>query len=545
MRALVVPTAKLVGIDLQTVHGPVPPVLVPLRTVPLLASLIQTYESSVDVIYVLVHEGADQVVAYLEFFPHPKVDLVEINPGGSLADTISDFIVKRPEIFEMDHVIINLGDTLTSPLSAEHQAANFVAYADTQESARWTLFRNSENAFWEISDKQYREDISTWHTFLGVWGFRDFSEFASILNRTAATNGVSHFYIAITEYFAHHAPVLVKPAQWIDYGHADNLNIARREAMNHRSFNSMSFERGGSSIKKSSQNTAKLIDEIEWVLSQPDALRPFTPTIYSYDLAPDQPWVEMEFYPYPSLDECLVFARHDLDVWERIFNRVFEVLDLQGEEQLVATDLSLDLKTMYIDKPRERIAHFLDTIAIDVPIDEPLYVNGVKCPSLLEATELLPQLLESAGALRADAFVRLHGDLCFGNILYDTHHHLLKMIDPRGRFGRNKNFGDSYYDLAKLSHSVHGKYDFIVLDQFSLHREGEARFELKFRERPDHGEIARMFERKLADRSVDARRVRLIETTLFLSMLPLHSTRPDHQMAMLLRGLSLLAECVA
>ena len=70
----------------------------------------------------------------------------------------------------------------------------------------------------------------------------------------------------------------------------------------------------------------------------------------------------------------------------------------------------------------------------------------------------------------------MHGDFCFSNILYDFKSQSIKVIDPRGLSGDGKEqsiYGDLRYDVAKLAHSVIGKYDFIIAGRFSYSEESQ------------------------------------------------------------------------
>ena len=68
----------------------------------------------------------------------------------------------------------------------------------------------------------------------------------------------------------------------------------------------------------------------------------------------------------------------------------------------------------------------------------------------------------------------MHGDFCFSNILFDLGHQIVRVIDPRGRFGQKGIYSDPRYDMAKLRHSIGGLYDFIVADLFDVQeQEGE------------------------------------------------------------------------
>ena len=57
-----------------------------------------------------------------------------------------------------------------------------------------------------------------------------------------------------------------------------------------------------------------------------------------------------------------------------------------------------------------------------------------------------------------------------------------------------------------------------------------------------HETVGRIFVKHLNRAGFDLARVRLIESLLFLSMIPLHKDHPERQVAMALRGLSLFQE---
>ena len=78
------------------------------------------------------------------------------------------------------------------------------------------------------------------------------------------------------------------------------------------------------------------------------------------------------------------------------------------------------------------------------------------------------QIWEPEMLYDVDTFSIIHGDLCFANIMVDSNFSFIKVIDPRGKFGTYDIYGDFRYELAKLFHSVDGKYDFIIKDLFDL-----------------------------------------------------------------------------
>ena len=114
-----------------------------------------------------------------------------------------------------------------------------------------------------------------------------------------------------------------------------------------------------------------------------------------------------------------------------------------------------------------------------------------------------------------------HGDMHFSNmILRDTK---LYFIDPKGI---DFLWMDPAYDLAKLSHSIMGGYDFIINDlDYSLNR--DAQISLL--------EI-------IKESAVSYEKVRLNEASLFASMAPLHLDNPEHVAQFLSRSDNILSE---
>ena len=144
--------------------------------------------------------------------------------------------------------------------------------------------------------------------------------------------------------------------------------------------------------------------------------------------------------------------------------------------------------------------------------------------------------------LNAAEFQVIHGDLCLGNILFDSKTKIIKLIDPRGRFGEQGIFGDVYYELAKMSHSFLGLYDFIMTGQFRMTGVEEIIRDpvIRFRSTDYHDWIGKIFLDRVERNGYDIERVRISEALLFLSMLPLHSDSLARQKALYIRGVDLL-----
>lgn len=133
-----------------------------------------------------------------------------------------------------------------------------------------------------------------------------------------------------------------------------------------------------------------------------------------------------------------------------------------------------------------------------------------------------------------------HGDLCFSNILFSPETLEFKLIDPRG-LDNSDGFRTPYYDMAKLSHSLLGNYDFIVNNlckiEFTDHMEASNKFNLN--SDSNYDAIFRTF---LKSFQLDYKLVRVIESSLFLSMLPLHIDNTKKVYSLALRSVEIYNE---
>jgi hypothetical protein len=167
--------------------------------------------------------------------------------------------------------------------------------------------------------------------------------------------------------------------------------------------------------------------------------------------------------------------------------------------------------------------------------------NGTSYAGIDAIVESYIRALDRLGTSRRPVEAIGHGDLCFSNMLYDKRIRFLKLIDPKGALSADALYTDPYYDLAKLSHSVLGGYDFIVNGLYELHVDEEVELSLVLLSH-DLNPYRVRFVGWLEEQGWDPVRVRLYEASLFLSMLPYHVDRPRNLLAFLLTAANILSE---
>ncbi len=310
------------------------------------------------------------------------------------------------------------------------------------------------------------------------------------------------------------------------------------QMMSSRYFNRLQLNPGEGTITKRSSDIHKLINEINWYLSLPEELKTYIPEIKRYSLEIEDAFLTMSYIPSHPLTAWYGLENVKPFEWETIFDKLQTILRLFSMYTGPVT--AEHAKEMYVYKTISRLESFFHQQEWAKSINRIgyFYLNDriLPCPLwLLEKS--LPHLNE---LLKLPTAHVMHGDFCFSNLLYNPESQSLTMIDPRGSFGAAGIYGDSRYDLAKIRHSLNG-YDHFIQDRFFVRRtENSISLGISFRQ--DQVELRNVWDSFLGSSKAD---VKLIESLLFLSMLPLHSDRPERQMAMYAWGTSLLCEAVS
>ena len=135
----------------------------------------------------------------------------------------------------------------------------------------------------------------------------------------------------------------------------------------------------------------------------------------------------------------------------------------------------------------------------------------------------------------------IHGDFCLSNILCEPDSNNIKLIDPRGGFSEASCFGPQLYDVAKLGHSLLGRYDLIIADKFALDTSNLENSEISFGifETASHSDIEAEYLNTYLNGQVAKPVAKLLSGLLLLSNPIFHLDRVDRATAMIIQGIRL------
>jgi hypothetical protein len=292
-------------------------------------------------------------------------------------------------------------------------------------------------------------------------------------------------------------------------------------------------------VVKISTDVEKIEREFRYHAFLPPRMRCFFLGAFDFERSGDRASYKMERLRLPDLATLWLHGALSPKDFDQLLDAVFTFLDLRERKPVAREIARARMQELYVDKVRERIER-LRSLPVCADLDS-LLRRHTSYGSLEALLERYLGLYEREVQRDVPAELAFsHGDLCFSNILYDKRLDLLKLIDPRGADDADDAYLDPLYDVAKLSHSVFGLYDALNNGQFRLELGGELRLALTVESPPLPDGAREAFAARLAQRGISLRTVRILEASLFLSMLPLHADNPRKLLALLLNGAAIL-----
>jgi dTDP-glucose pyrophosphorylase len=458
-----------------------------------------------------------------------------LGPGQALA-------IGLREVERGRSVLVVLCDTLfDEPLKFD---CDWVGVAEAHGIGAWCWAQSEGHYLRRLYDK-IEPPAGVKDVLIGLYFFKDDGSLRRAVDEAAnegpATNEVQ-ISPSIERYMISHAVAVRNFDSWVDCGTEENWLEANERMFRHRHAHELYLRRNvtGARVVKDTGSPELLSCEVDWFSQVGRELPDLVPTVHV--VGPTQ--YESEYLEMNLLSTMYLYeAGGDKAVVDHTTSLLTTLSERLWSHQATATEeeLALACQQMYLHKPMERLIQWSGWH--EIRRINSFRINGRAVNDI--ETFLLKYVFNSRLYQGMARNGWIHGDLHFGNILFDSLTKSFKLIDPRGRFGNIQGpDGDIYYDIAKLRHSYAGMYDAIVAGLFDLTCDWEsATFELQIG--PDRREAALELDALIARLGYDLSYVKVLEVGIFLSLIPLHEEDPRRQYAFLFRAMQLLFEVLA
>lgn len=534
-------SAAKIADEMQTTFGAIYPAMIPVTDGQrIIDRTVARYQADYQM-YVAVSASDDSVADYIAQKELP-VTPIKVASGLNLSEAVAQAFQTLRQQATVEELTIVFGDTVIQ--AADLSRPDTIFTHAVSDAGRWTTVTYDDQQHVVFTDKVVPEQAQI--KFDAAVGVFNFSAGQSLIDQW---QGAKSFYENLRIYDEDHPLTVAETTQWLDFGHSDKYVEAKQVEARFFNKTQIDFKRG--IIRKESKDVDKFLGEVKWYLKLPKRLAYIAPRIFDYSLNYNAPFVEMEYFSYESLHNLFLYGNFELGFWREIIDELFFLRSEMNEYQVQVDqdEYQATVSDMYLTKTVDRLHRLIDEEDFYAAIaDKPLTINGQTYPSINEIIAALPDVLAQSGVLQGRTFAVIHGDFCMTNILYDNTKHVMRLIDPRGKFGKFDIYGDAKYDYAKLMHSFSGKYDCIISDMFNVDADETGRLDYALNVTGNEEAVGHLFETKLQEHLGDERayrQIQLIESLLFLSMIPLHKDKPERQKAMLAVGVTKFAPFMA
>lgn len=476
--------------------------LLPVEDKAVISHIIDLTPKTFDIVVVLGYAG-DLLKSYLEI-AHPDRSLTFVNvdkidgygsgPGYSLS-TCKEYL-QRPFYFITVDCLVNKLPPLDKNWLGVFKTGIPELYStvDFDDENNITQFVNKSSSGFN-------------HAFIGLAGIKDYKTFWIELDKNMKSSGevVSAFYnIKAYENFKAYK------LDWVDTGTIDNYVKVRNNKHSlpkttgeclyrlKDTCSSCGHETQSRCVKVFPQDISNKIQRISY-------LKPFIPNVTTKD---------NHVLSYNWVTGKTLYELDNLNLYKSFINWSYDNL-----WKPTGCDNFHELcDKFYREKTFERVnKYFQKSITPEKP-----EVNSVSNKNCGSVYELLDKIIwDDLSHIPTNLF---HGDLQFDNIIYNDHDKFT-MIDWRDDFGGSPDYGDVYYDLAKL-------YGGILINYREMRSNTNANISIwdnnvslnLIDHSPNLVELRETgwFDSWIQMKGFDLKTIKVLTSLIFLNMCPLH-----------------------
>ena len=292
-------------------------------------------------------------------------------------------------------------------------------------------------------------------------------------------------------------------------------------------------------VTKRSHDKQKMRREFNYYYLLPEELQIFFVKPFSFIEYEDSASYKMERLNIPDFSVQWIHHAVNQEEFSKFLDIAFYFLSHRPKKQISQEEFNRHHHEYYSKKLDNRLSD-LEKMPCYAVLNQ-LIAISTPYKTVKEIAALYHKKLARMTRNKNHQLVISHGDFCFSNILYDKRTRLFKLIDPRGAMEEPELYLDPYYDVAKLSHSILGCYDFINHALYEMTCNDQLALQLRIYTN-EQTHLQAMFKAKLEQFGFDYELVRLYEASLFLSMLPLHVDNLQKTFAFALTAANILGD---
>jgi len=383
---------------------------------------------------------------------------------------------------------------------------NWFGISPVKDTEKYCTVKIKNNLIYQIDDKIKTDNK---FAFIGLAGIHDYEDFFSALEKNKELISGE---IQVSNGFKHLIEKKLTPIgfTWFDTGSLNNyIETNKNFSGEEKKFD---FSKGDEFLYFVSGKVIKYFADAEIAKKRTERAG------YLKGLCPEIEGVKNNFYAYKKIDGQTLYSVLNNQLVVDFLH--WAKPNLWKEQKLTEAEsriFSEACRKFYLEKTQKRLQMFYEKRNL---IDSENNINGVAVPTLPELFNKVDWDYICKGTPS-----NFHGDLQFDNVLVtrDKVSHLQKfvLLDWRQDFGGLTQYGDLYYDLAKMYGGMILPYQLIKEGMFSFDMSGSSVYYNYFIKN-DLLEAKETYENFLRRNGYDLDKIKILTAIIFLNMSPLH-----------------------
>ena len=474
--------------------------LVSIENKPVISRIIDMFPDNTEFVIALGYKG-DLVRQFLSIaYPDRKFYFATVEKYEGKGSGLGLSILTCRKYLQEPFVFCSCDTIVTNEIP--YPDKNIAFYAQRENKNQYRTLKIKENKVIKLLDKGQAEEDS--EVYIGLACISDYKKFWETMSEgkeDAIRLGESYALIK----FAKDNNLFAQKCIWFDTGNKEELSktqdyFKEKDSPNILPKPDEAIWFVGNQVIKYSNNTDFIRERVERI----KYLKGFVPEIKKFT---------ENMYSYEKIEGNVLSKIRDIDLFGKLLDfckDFWQKKQLNSKEEQEFTDIC---KKFYYKKSIDRINLYYKTFNME---DNKYEVNGKLLPKLSEILEKIDWDNIFNGLAG-----RFHGDFHFENILYNEKKGEFIFLDWRQNFGGILEYGDIYYDLAKLLHGLIICHELIAQDKFEVSINDNI-VNYSFERKPILEDCEQYYYKWLYDNGYDVKKVKVLTALIYLNIAALH-----------------------
>lgn len=471
---------------------------------PVISHIVEKFDEDAEIVIALGYKG-DYIRQFLTLaYPRRNFTFVDIDVYEGKGSGLGHTLNKCRKYLQSEFIFISNDTIVTDELPSLQKMSfnNWIGYSNVIGGIDYRTLNIGEDG---IANKLFEKNESPEKpAYIGVCGIKDYEKFWKLIDENAILTGESY---AIQKMMEDNTRFDSIKFEWYDSGNKDILEKARERLKEDNEPNIL--EKPDESIWFVGDRVIKFCIDSEFIknrATRSKSLKPYVPEVLD---------VTKNMYSYKKVNGT-IFSEA---VTTENFKFLLDWLEAFHEPVKVnKKEFKENCKKFYKDKTYKRVDEYFERFYNSDSDKE--VINGTKVPSIKSLLDKIDWDWISDGTP-----VRFHGDLHFENILVserNDHNTLpITLLDWRQDFCNSLDYGDVYYDLAKLMHGLIISHDIINDNLYTFDRSmNEIKYD--FLRKNINIDCEEIFIEYLDKWGYDAKKVKIMTALIFLNISKFH-----------------------